>query len=209
VWDIASLATLVRSVIDSYYVFFYLTIDECSEDEVDFRYFLWNYHAEKQRIDMLKRMKSENPIIDQILKNIENLKSNLLSNKFYNSLGTDTKKKIRKGKIGILLTNTELSKRAGIDPDYYKSTFNYLSAYVHGFPFASTQLAAFRAGSEESLELIKVIIDYCTGYISVAIRDFIKLLPEQSDKIDKKTKFLVEMWEYIFKNISNKRLDIA
>ena len=186
---------------DSYYVLFYVAIDKCDEKELELRYNLWKYHGEKQRLDMLKLSKSTNPIIVELEKNVDTLKATLVKNSFYESLGRDTKRQVKEGKKGILLSNTQLSERAGIDPNYYKAKFNFLSQYVHAYPFAATQLTTFRADDEESLVVVKSIIDNSTGYLSYAIRDFIKLVPDQAPKVDQRTKSLIGEWEYIFRNI--------
>lgn len=202
VWNIPSVAVIARAIMDSYYVFFYLAIDECTEEELEFRHLLWHYHGEKQRLDMLKLIKSTNPCIVQLKKDVDILKARLVESSFYKSLDANLQRKIRKGERGVLLSNTQLSKRAGIDPNYYKATFNYLSQYVHTYPFAATQLAIFRADDEESLQVAKSVIDSSTGFLSHAIRDFIRLVPDQASSIDGRTKSLIEQWEYTFTNIT-------
>lgn len=200
-WDIPSVAVLARTIMDSYYVLFYVAIDDCDEKELEFRYNLWKYHGEKQRLDMLKLSKSTNPIIVELETNVDTLRATLVKNIFYKSLDRDTKHQVNKGRKGILLSNTQLSESAGIDPNYYKAQFNFLSQYVHAYPFAATQLATFRADDEDSLVVVKSIIDNSTGYLSHAIRDFIKLVPDQALKVDQRTKSLISEWEYIFRNI--------
>lgn len=197
-WDISSIATIVRALIESYYVFYYLGVDSVTEDELELRNLLWMYHSEKQRLDMLKMINSNNPIVKQIEKGIEELKQKFKKNTYYQTLSSSRKSKIVSGKIGILHSNSELSRRAGINPDYYKSNFNYLSAYVHAFPYAYSQLNLFRAGDDESLHIIRTNIDLCIGYICHAIRDFLKIMPDQKKHLDKKAKKLIDDWEYIF-----------
>lgn len=175
IWDMSSLAVLARAIIDSYYVFFYLAVDGCDEDESEFRYYLWNYHAEKQRIDLINKVNPESPETANLERQVEGLKENLVGNGFYQALETKLQRKIRKGEVAFSLSNTELSKRAGIHPVYYKSTFNFLSAYVHAYPFAATQLMAFRVDDDESIEVLTMIINYSIGYLCHVIRDFIRL----------------------------------
>lgn len=202
IWDITSVAVIARAIMDSYYVFFYVAIDTCNESELEFRYRLWNYHGEKQRLDMLKLLKSTNPDVVQLEKEVDALRATLVNSSFYESLTSDMQRQVRKGKKGILLSNSQLSERANIDPHYYKATFNFLSQYVHAYPFAATQLVKFRADDEDSLGIVKSIIDSSIGYLSHAIRDFIKLIPDQAPKVDQKTKSLIGQWEHTFRNIT-------
>ncbi len=56
-WDISSPAILIRGLVESYLVFYYLCIDNISKEESEFRYKLWVYHSEKEREEMLKTIK--------------------------------------------------------------------------------------------------------------------------------------------------------
>ena len=44
------MAVLTRAVIDTYYVLFYLAIDSVDEEVRRFRFLLWDYHSEMQRL---------------------------------------------------------------------------------------------------------------------------------------------------------------
>jgi len=203
VWDISSIAVLIRSIIDSYYVFYYLSIDKCNKAELEFRYDLWNYHGECQRFDMLKRIKSKNPKLKELEKYIGTQKAKIVNSSFYKSIpSTRLQRDIRKGEVAILLSNSKLSERAGISPDYYKAEFNFLSAYIHGHPFAFTQLKLFRANDNESLSFVTNRFQVCTGYVCHAVRDFVKLFPDQIVNLDARSKELVDDWEYVFKNFN-------
>jgi hypothetical protein len=200
-WDISSMAALARALIDSYYVFFYLGVDEAEKDELEFRFHLWDYHGEKQRLDMLRKIKSTDPILEQLEGDVQNLKDQLIDTNFYKSLDNKVQSKIRKGEIGIFYTNSQLSKKAGISSNYYKSTYNSLSAHVHAYPYALTQLAVFRANDDDSLAVINTIMDDCIGYVCYAVRDFVKLMPDQRKNIDQRAKSLIEHWEDVFSHI--------
>ncbi len=199
-WDISSIAVLIRTLIETYYVFFYLGVDNVGDEELEFRHRLWKYHGEKERLDMLRIMKSTNPVVSQLTKDVEILKDSVITHRFYESLESSIKKKIRRGEMGILHKNPELSKRAGIDPDYYNSRYKYLSAYAHATPYAYSQLSLFRGGEDESLAIIKTLLDVCTAYICHAVRDFVKIMPDQEKLLDQRGKNLIEDWEYILSN---------
>lgn len=201
VWDISSIAVLIRSIIDSYYVFYYISIDKCNKAELEFRRDLWDFHGKYQRFDMLKRIKSKNPKLKELEKYIDIQNAKIVNSSFYKSIpNTRLQRDIRKGKVAVLLSNSELSERAGINPDYYKAEFNFLSAYTHGHPFAFTQLKLFRANDNESLSLVTNILSVGTGYVCHAVRDFVKLFPDQIVNLDARSKRLVDDWEYVFRN---------
>lgn len=203
IWDISSIAVLTRSIIDSYYVFYYLSIDECDKSESEFRRDLWNFHGACQRFDMLKHIKFGQSKLKEFEKSILTQKDKIMNSSFYQSISNkDLQRDIRKGKVAILLSNSELSKRAGINQDFYKAYFNYLSAHVHGFPYTFSQLKVFQANDSESLHLVTIMIQVGIGYICHAVRDFVKLFPEQTGNLDARSKRLVDDWECEFRNFN-------
>jgi len=110
----------------------------------------------------------------------------------------------RRGETGIALTNSQISERAGISINFYKSTYRYLSSYVHTFPFSIQQIAVFKADDEESLSLIKTLIDTTSGYLSFVIRDFVKLFPDQKEitkEVDELTKVWLDVLNKLASNI--------
>ncbi len=197
IWDISSVCTLARSLIDAYYSFQYLIIEKVDKHELEFRFTLWSLHSESERLKMLELIKSTSNKLDEIRKNIEELRRKLRSNKFYKSLDSKAQKKFSSGEIGMFLTNTQISKNAGINPNYYKAVYKYLSNYVHTFSFSISQIASFKAGDPESLRLLKTAVGYCTGYLCLAIRDFVKLVPDQLSNLSHDIIETIKDWVYI------------
>ena len=153
-WDVSSMAVLSRAVIDTYYVFFYLSVEEVEKELREFRFLVWDYHAEHRRLKKLQLIKSQSPQLSEIEENIEKLKDAIVASPIYLKKSPETQRKLRNGELGIFATNTMLSESAGIKPDYYKATYMYLSSYVHAYPFSLQQLAQFKAGDDDSLLLI-------------------------------------------------------
>lgn len=208
IWDISSIAVLTRSIIDSYYVFYYLSIDECDKSESEFRRDLWKYHGACKRFNLLNGVKFGESKLEEFEKSIVTQKDKIMNSSFYQSISdTDLQRDIRKGKVAILLSNSELSKRAGINQDFYKAYFNYLSAHVHGFPYAFSQLKVFQANNSESLHLVTIMIQVGIGYLCHAVRDFVKLFPDQTQNLDARSKGLVDDWECEFRNFSRSRVE--
>ncbi len=179
IWDISSISVLARSLLETYNIFYYLIIQEIENDELEFRFIVWNLHSQVERLKMLDLIKSKHPEIEMIKNDIQKWKYKLENNSFYQALTNDQKKDFRKGKKGIFLTNTQISEKAGIDPDYYKSTYKSLSSYVHTFPFSISQIAFFKFGDPDSLSLLNTVLQDTTGYLSLSVRDFVKMVPDQ------------------------------
>lgn len=203
-WDISSVNVLTRALIDTYNVFYYLTIDDIPKSERNFRFALWEYHSEVERLKMLELIGSQNQRVQNLRSQINNLKNNLLNNTFYKSLKSTVQKGLKKGEKGIYLTNAEISKRAGIPPSYYRAIYKYLSNYVHTFSFSISQLRIFKAGDSESLHLLKTTIEYCILYTSLAVRDFVKIFPDQGNYLPARARKIILIWQGVPSYIDNR-----
>jgi len=200
VWDISSLAILARVLIETYYAFYYLIIDEIDHTELDFRFSLWNFHSEKERLKMLNLIDSKSPELKNVELSVEQYLLEIKNNKYYESLEIHIKRNIRKGQMAFTLSNSNISEKSGIPPNYYKATYKFLSSYVHTYPFSISQLPYFHVDDPSTISIMGTIIDYCTGYLSFSIRDIIKVFPDKSEKLDKYTYSIIEKWEYIYAN---------
>jgi len=197
-WDMSSLSTLVRAVVDAYYVMFYIAVETVSPEERSFRESLWNYHGKRKQLELLQLIESKADEIQDIQKEIDRFKREIEHNEFFRQLGDEKKKKvqggIRNGDVAIYLTNTELSERSGIHPSFYKSTYRFLSNYVHTYPFCLSQLSSFEAGHQDSLRLITLVLQYCSAYLSIAVRDFLLLTPDGNTLLSGNLREVVEDW---------------
>lgn len=209
IWDISSVCILARSLIDTYNIFHYLIIQEVDNVELEFRFVVWNLHSEAERLKMLELSKSKSEKLAKIRQDIEGFKVKLKNNKFYQRLDLKEQRKYYSGEKGVFLKNTDISRNAGINPDYYKSIYKYLSQYVHTYPFSISQITQFNASDTESQKLFEPIIEYSTGYLGLSIRDFLKIFPDQSVNIPPEITQIIEDREYIMKNIFSDPSDVT
>lgn len=203
-WDVSSMAVLVRAEMDAYYTLFYVALDKVDPEMREFRWLLWDHHSELRRLEKLRLIGSISPELQKLDSQVKSMAEEVTSHSIYKRQHPSVQKKLRKGDLGIFATNTDLSKRAGIDPAYYKSVFMFLSSYVHAHPFSMNQLAAFRAGAEESLHVIGLVLRYAAVYLALAIRDFLVLLPDQKGALSTEVKDLIELWCGVAKDFSER-----
>jgi len=201
-WDLPSMCSISRAIIDSYCVQYYILIEEISEDENNFRKHLWHYHSEKSRLKGLEKIKSKDPRLKKLEDEIERHKKLLLETEIYKGLEKHNQRSIRKGQVAVNLSNSEISKRAGIDPGYYKSTFDLFSSYVHTHPMALSHLMKFYADSEKSLNLITTTVKHTVAFITHAVRDMANKFPNTKQLISKDSEFLIKNWENLLNNFN-------
>ena len=198
-WDLPSVATLTRSLIETYHAFFYIAIEKISDEESTFRKMLWEYHDICQRYRMLKFNPIKSPNIHIIEKLKQELKEKLINNTYFAKLEPWLIKELKKGRKGIYLNNRIISERAKINPNFYSMVFTYCSNHVHTSSLSTSHLSSFRADDSNSLELFSALMDCMIGYLSVSIRDFLHLFPNQQKHVPPKVLGTIDEWQDIFK----------
>jgi hypothetical protein len=199
VWDIASISSLTRSVIDAYLTMFYLAFDNVPKKEHEFRKLLWDYHGEKKRIMQLECIASKADGINEVKLLAAELLEKIKSNEFYLTLQSSAQKDIRQGKKGIYLTNTEICKKSEISEKYFKSIFAYLSSYVHTYPFSLSQIGALTRDNSGATQLVSNVLDYLIGFFCQILNKYSGIFPDTKAIIDEK-KEKIELWLSVHKD---------
>lgn len=200
-WDISSVCTLARALIESYDAFFYIAEDEIEESEREFRLLLWNLHSEERRLKKLFLIGSKAPQIKEIKNTVADLRQRIVQHDFFSEINGSMQKKIGKHDApAFYLSHSERNARASVNHDYYNSCIKFLSAYVHTFPFSINQLFKFKAGDPGSLQIMSLPIQYATGFLSKGILGmghiFKGYVPEAPDEVSD----LCLVWSGVIEN---------
>ena len=115
-------------------------------------------------------------------------------------LEKNLRKGVVRGEIPFILTNLEIASLAGINEHYHKSSYMYLSSYIHTFPYSISQTSAI-TDSDQILKLAKPILDQCYGFLCLSVRDFIEIVPDQKVYLVGTLQEKIETWEEIFRNL--------
>jgi hypothetical protein len=198
VWDIASISSLTRSVIDAYLTMFYLTFDAVPKIEHEFRKLLWDYHGEKKRIQQLECIGSKADGLNDVKILAAQLLEKIKVNQFYLTLDSNVKKDIRQGKKGIYLTNTAICKKAEISEKYFKTLFTYLSSYVHTYPFSLSQISALTKDNSGATQLISTVLDYLIGFFCQVLKRYSSIFPD-TEAIIEEQKEKIDLWLWVHK----------
>jgi hypothetical protein len=190
-WDYSSLCIITRSLFDTYFIYYHFCIDIPNDTfERDFKEKYWEYYKNYKRIKMLELIKSKNNELVKI-KERNTKKLNIIkTNSYYLSLDDKQKKKLAKCELFQIPNNSDIAVKSGINLEFYKSTYQYLSSYVHSDSFCIDQIAIFKAGNNDSLVMIGTVIDYLIIILCFSIRDFVKICPELHNEIDD---FIIEV----------------
>ena len=199
VWDISSAASLSRNIVESYCTFFYVAIDEVTDEENLFRERLWEYHAAFERHEMFRIGLPHSTHLSQMKGILEEEKKQLEGTVHFQKLSSAYQARLLEGKQFRVLDNVAVCQRARISENYYRADFKFCSAYTHTSPFAISQGAVFRAGTPETEQVFDRIVQSTIGWMALAVRDFARLFPDQEPCLAQDVKECIELWEKIFK----------
>lgn len=198
-WDLSSAASLCRNLIEAYYILVYVSGEPVNEESGRFREALWGYHAAFERHEMLRVALPDSKRLPETLAALEKRGTQLQQMRQFQSLSPGYQERLLEGREFKLLSNIELTRIAGISENYYRTRYRYCSTFAHSSPFSISQLNSFRAGAPESERVLATLVGTATGYAAFAIRDFVRIVPDQEGRLDAKIKECISIWQETLK----------
>ena len=185
-FNLPTICSLIRLLIETYFVFFYLIIDDINEKEKTLRLKVLEYYGNtlKEKAVKTKKLnkKSYLSIHNQNKKNFVEIK-NMIVNDFPEL--TKRIKNIRNGRVRFLLPKKEISEKAGIDYQYLSFVYNISSWYIHTSFSSIYYMSSFNEFDEKrALEDLNLFLRIAINFSSYALRDFVKLFPELQPMIE-------------------------
>lgn len=195
VWDLSAAASQARNLIEAYHLLCYLVHEPPMEPERMFRQWLWEYHEEFERHEMLKAAVPDSKNLPRVAQEVAACRARLEGSPVFRALSAGNRQRLLEARDFKLDGPIELSRKAGVSENYYRSNYKYCSAFAHSAPFSISQLDAFKAGSPKAGEVLGTLVSLACGYAALAIRDFTTLFPDQIAVLDPRTKDAVVFWE--------------
>ncbi|WHP04918.1 DUF5677 domain-containing protein [Acinetobacter corruptisaponis] len=184
-WDFSSAFSLVRNLMECYQTFYYLCIDNISDDEALARKKLFNYHDFMARGKLFYKIGNEE--VNAEIK--ERLISELESTNYFNQLDVKQKKHYLKGDTAFFLSREEIEERIGNSKNHFKINYQLLSSYTHSYPMGFYRMLEADRGTGVKTEVEEKYTAFSLSiaevYLSLAIIDMLELFPDILDKISK------------------------
>jgi hypothetical protein len=199
-WDLPSVSSLSRNLVETYLALHYFTRTNLPAGELRLRKNVWRYHETCERIKMLQSGVPNSVGLPKLEHQMSQLKHELEKNPLFTALSKDKRKRVLRGEDAKLETSEQLCASAGVSEGYYDSIFKYGSNHTHSTPFSFAQMDGFKANNISSRRVFHTSLNTSTGSIAVGIRDYLKLCPDQLPLMDSKEKRLVDLWAGILKN---------
>ncbi len=173
-WDYASIASLTRTILEIRLAFFYLCVEDCSEEEWECRWNVLNLHDCRSRRRLFEDMQSNHDDIRGFEQQATELQTRLERNTFFMSLPDKQKKKYLKGESAYILPLEEISDKAGIDRKTFRWMNRFFSNHVHALPVSFYRMMDGERGRGIHSQTEEIYISMClslTGSLLTASRD--------------------------------------
>lgn len=146
-WDCASVAALTRGIIETYLLFFYLCIENCTKAEWEARWRLMNLHDHMSRLKMFKVMKDSNEQVAQFEGYTDEVKADLKNTEFFKAFDEKLQRHYLKGNTAFFKSQDEIITAAGGCVDDFRTKYRFLSNHTHSYPMGFYRMAENRRGN--------------------------------------------------------------
>lgn len=143
-WDYASTAGIARSILEVRLAFFYLCVEECSREEWECRWNIFNLHDCKSRARLFEEINSDAEDIAGFERQADEIRSRLMNNTYFVSLPEKQRNKFLRGGDAYLFPLEQIAVKAGVDRHTFRRLYKLLSSQVHGLP-----MSFYRMGQQE------------------------------------------------------------
>lgn len=134
-WDYASVAGIVRTMLELRIAFYYLCVDTCTQEEWDCRWNVFNLHDCTSRIRLFEAAGDEDQL-NAFQIQADELRERLRSNPHFQSLSTSLQRKLLHGQSAYMLPLEEIAEQSGLERSKFRWLYVLFSSHVHGLPMS-------------------------------------------------------------------------
>lgn len=129
-WDFSSLAPLVRGLVQTCLIHFYLGTEPVGEDEAQARLLVMQLQDCTERLRLFKNGGASNEKILGIEAGANDIRTQLSLNKYFARLPARVRKSLLKGKTASILTPGQILDRMGILDQAGRACFSFISSHA-------------------------------------------------------------------------------
>ena len=196
--DFSSISSLCRNLIEASNIHWYLSIENISPSEKDFRFKLYDYHDTSELLIIVKHLEFKPSDIQYLKKQLDYYKAILQSDPFFKTLNSKLQKLILSGKKNSTLNQFEIAKARSLNYKSFTGIYKLLSNQIHTTPTSIKWLGFTRLHdnkNEMNISFALILLDYSSRFLADLIL--------QTGNIWG-LKFAKKKSENIVKNYSNK-----
>jgi hypothetical protein len=170
-WDFGSIATLSRNLLECSLIFFYLGIEDVTEQEMKVRLIVMDLHdcnaRNRMQRDLAKVKDSGSNIYeDAVVKLSNQLKTDTL----FKKLPLPDQKSILKGQRACIYSQYEILSRMGEDASWIRAYYHFLSSHTHSLPVGFSRMADHGRGHGGENEIDKAYVTFALDFSSKILK---------------------------------------
>lgn len=163
-WDVCSVASLTRNLMEGYVALFYSGTEVICEEEAELRFFLGQYHRNREWQSVRKRQTPGDPEIARVEAGLASEMKRLREHSFLSKLSPAQRNKVLKGDE-MYLTKADVEERSPVVGDY-RLYYQLLSNLVHPLPLSIERIDNRQGRGTRS----EADIAYMSLCLSLAVR---------------------------------------
>mgnify|MGYP003664959921 FL=1 len=133
-WDISTIASLARNLLEGYLAIYYFGIESVSSEEAELRFFLLQLHRNVEWYEIIKGSNPQDPSLEEYEEGIPKQKARVKEHSFLKILTDAQKSKALRGNE-MYKTKADFERDVSICRNLRRD-YRYLSNLVHPLPFS-------------------------------------------------------------------------
>jgi hypothetical protein len=194
-WDVSSIASITRNILEAYLAIFYSGIENISDEEAELRFFIGQLHRNREWYLVHKSQNSDIETLNEFEAGMKEQKERIKTHSYLSNLSNAQKNKALKGDE-MYYTKADFEERSRICSEL-RAEYQLLSNFVHPLPLSIERIDNDRGRGTSNVYDISYslgCITIATKYLAASTLGIIDHFPEQLGKLfDNKAKPIREL----------------
>ncbi len=184
-WDLSSIATLTRSILECSLLFYYLGVQDVAEDEWADRMNLIHLHDCSARIPLFQHLLPNPSEVEKFEKVQIELRARLEASPRISQLPEPRRNHLLRGDKVTFEIQDDILAAMGVDRDIFRAWYRVLSAHTHSYPLAFHRMIEGDRGrgveGRVDRNWITYTLEYLQGFLARAATQMLSLFPDVPD----------------------------
>lgn len=197
-WDLCSLASMSRNILEAYLAIYYSGTEIISEEEAELRFFIGQLHRNREWYQIHKKRNSDLELLREFEEGMKEQKDRIKAHSYLDNLSHSQKNKALKGDE-MYYTKADFELKSEVCKDL-RMDYQLLSNFVHPLPLSIERIDNDRGRGDSNIYDITysiVCLKVATRYLAASTIAIVDHFPEQLGKrfssiIDPIRSFLVD-----------------
>ena len=187
-WDLFSILSISRNIIETYIMFWYIAVDGISQEERKLRLDILMYHLNNEKYKLYRDFNADSEYLHEFEAKLPQKKQDFTDSEIFTRYVEKSRRKnILNGKEAKYLSNIEIMNKMPSRTEEFVPLYRLFSNHTHSMPFAFFSLDNQRGSgrrNQAEIHYIEISLEFVTKYLLCAIVDTITLFPFCEAKLD-------------------------